>query len=48
MRFQRKIYELDRHSIYIFEDDKVIDQRIEYTEDMDIFSLVIHALNYET
>ena len=47
IRFLRKICELDRFSIYIFEDDEVIDQRVEYTEDMDIFPLVIRALDYD-
>ena len=47
IRFLRKICELERFSIYIFEDDEVIDQRIEYTEGMDIFPLVMRALDYD-
>lgn len=48
IRFLEKICELDRFSIYIFEDDGCIDQRIKYTKDIDIYSLVIRAMNYYT
>lgn len=48
IRFLGKICELNRFSIYIFENDGRIDQRIEYTKDMDIFSLVIDILGYDT
>ena len=48
IRFLGKICELNRFSIYIFENDGRIEQRIEYTKDMDIFSLVIDILGYDT
>ena len=47
IRFLEKVCELDRFSIYLFEEDGLIKQRIKYTKDMDILPLIIRALDYE-
>lgn len=48
IRFLEKICELDSFSIYIFEDDGLIQQRVRYTKDMDILQLVVRAIDYDT
>lgn len=47
IRFLRKVYELDRFFIYLFDEDGLIKQRIKYIKDMDIFPLITRALDYE-
>lgn len=47
IRMLQKISQLSKYSMCIFEDDKVIDQRIECADETNLIQLVIYALNWE-
>ena len=44
-KFLEKVCSLDKFSIYLFQEDPWIDQRIEYTKDKSIMELLSWALN---
>jgi len=48
IKMLQKICQLDKFSIYIFEDDEIIKQQIEYTKEKDILLLVSEALKWES
>lgn len=48
MMMLQKVCSLDKFSIYIFEDDGIIEQQVNCTGEKNIFLLVSEALNWES
>ncbi len=48
IKMLQKICKLDKFIIYIFEDDKIIEQEIKYTFEKNILLLISEALKWET
>lgn len=48
IKLLQKICKLNKFIIYIFEDDEIIEQQIEYTHKTNIFLLVDEALKWES
>lgn len=48
IRMLQKICQLGKFDICFFEDDEIIEQQVEYTNEMNIIYLVIDTLNWES
>lgn len=48
IKLLQNICQLDKFSIYIFEDDEIIEQQIQYTNEINIILVVIDALKWKS